>query len=58
MEADGGGVDFVSYADGVVSVKLKGTCLMCPSAALTMKLGLERTLKQRLPTIQEVRRVG
>lgn len=58
MEADGGGVEFVSYVDGVVNVKLKGSCLLCPSAALTMKLGLERTLKQRLPRIQEVRRIA
>ena len=58
MEADGGGVEFVSFHDGDVRVKLTGTCLCCPSASMTMRFGIERTLKERFLAIQEVRRVG
>jgi Fe-S cluster biogenesis protein NfuA len=57
MQADGGDVEFVSVENGVVCVRLKGTCLACPSASLTMKLGLEKTLKQRIPWVKEVLRV-
>lgn len=57
MEADGGGVTLISVKDGRVAVQLKGMCLDCPSAPLTMKLGIERTLKQRLPWVTEVLRV-
>lgn len=57
MEADGGGVILVAVENGRVDVQLKGMCLDCPSAPLTMKLGIERTLKQKLPWVKEVRRV-
>lgn len=58
MEADGGGVILVAVDNGRVDVRLKGMCLDCPSAPLTMRLGIERTLKERLPWVSEVRRVG
>ena len=57
MQADGGGVELVSIYDGVVSVRLKGTCLACPSSNLTMKLGIERTLKEKIAWVKEVVRV-
>lgn len=58
MEADGGGVELVSVLEGVVAVRLKGTCLMCPSAGMTLSLGIERTLKERFPSIEKVIRVS
>jgi len=57
MQADGGSVELVSVEDGVVSVRLKGTCLACPSSNLTMKLGIEKTLKARIPWVKEVVRI-
>jgi Fe-S cluster biogenesis protein NfuA len=57
MQADGGGVELVSIEHGVVSVRLKGTCLACPSSSLTMKLGIERTLKEKIAWVKEVVRV-
>jgi len=57
MQADGGGVELVSVEDGVVSVRLKGMCLACPSSSLTMKLGIERTLKEKIVWVKEVVRV-
>ena len=57
MEADGGGVDLVSVLDGVVTVRLKGTCLMCPSEGMTLSFGIEKTLKECFPSIEKVIRV-
>ena len=57
MSADGGGVSVASVKNGVVSVRLQGTCLSCPSASMTLRFGLERTLKERLPWVSRVVRV-
>ncbi|PON42054.1 FeS cluster assembly containing protein [Trema orientale] len=45
--ADGGNVDVVSVEDGVVSLKLQGACGSCPSSTTTMKMGIERVLKEK-----------
>ncbi|VVA21150.1 PREDICTED: nifU [Prunus dulcis] len=56
--ADGGNVDVVSVEDGVVSLKLQGACGSCPSSTTTMKMGIERVLKEKfgdaLKDIQQV----
>ena len=57
MQADGGDVELVSIEGGTISVRLRGTCLVCPSASLTMKLGIERTLRDTLPWLTCVVRV-
>ncbi len=57
MEADGGGVVLARIEGGRVDVRLKGMCLDCPSAPMTLKHGIERTLKMHLPWVTEVRRV-
>ncbi len=57
MQADGGDIELVSVEDGLVSVRLRGTCLACPSASLTMKQGIERTLREKLPWVITVVRV-
>lgn len=54
LQADGGDVELVEVKDGVVKVKLKGACGGCPMAAMTMKHGIERILKERVPEIKEV----
>ncbi|XP_073145310.1 nifU-like protein 1, chloroplastic [Henckelia pumila] len=45
--ADGGNIDVVSVDDGVVSLKLQGACGSCPSSTTTMKMGVERVLKEK-----------
>ncbi|KAD6120207.1 hypothetical protein E3N88_11478 [Mikania micrantha] len=45
--ADGGNVDVVSVQDGVVSLRLQGACESCPSSTTTMKMGIERILKEK-----------
>lgn len=57
MQADGGNVELVSVENGVVFVKLLGTCLFCPSAGLTLKLGIEKTLKEQIAWVTEVVRI-
>lgn len=54
MEADGGGVELVSVEDNVVKVRFKGACLVCPSIGMTMKFGIQKTLKEEMPWIRTV----
>ena len=52
--ADGGDVQLVDVADGVVKVKLTGACGGCPMAPMTLKGGIERALKEEVPEVKEV----
>jgi Fe-S cluster biogenesis protein NfuA len=55
LRADGGDVTLVDVGeDGVVRVKLQGACHGCPSAAITLKSGIERILRQEVPGVTEV----
>jgi len=56
LQADGGDIEFISMDDstGVVSVRLKGACAGCPGAAMTLKMGVERHLKEKVPQVTEV----
>jgi Fe-S cluster biogenesis protein NfuA len=54
LQADGGDVEFVDYADGVVSVRLQGACGGCPMATMTLKNGIERILREKIEEVTEV----
>ena len=54
LQADGGGVDLISVVDGIVSVKLTGACGGCPMSTMTLKMGIERVLKEKIPEVKEV----
>ena len=54
LQADGGDVELVDVNEGVVSLKLTGACAGCPMSAMTLKNGIERTLKQEIPDLKEV----
>jgi Fe-S cluster biogenesis protein NfuA len=55
LQADGGNVELVEVTkDGVVKVKLTGSCGCCPMSQMTLKNGIERILKQEVPEIKEV----
>lgn len=47
LVADGGNVEVVSLDNGVVSLRLQGACGTCPSSTVTMKMGIERVLKEK-----------
>jgi Fe-S cluster biogenesis protein NfuA len=55
LEADGGDVQLIDVsADGVVKVKLTGACRGCPMGMMTLKEGIERQLKEKVPEVSEV----
>jgi Fe-S cluster biogenesis protein NfuA len=54
LQADGGNVELVDVIDGVVKVKLTGACGTCPMSTMTLKMGIERALKEQIPEIKEV----
>ena len=55
LQADGGDVELVEVTDdGVVKVKLVGACGHCPMSTMTLKMGIERTLQEKVPGVKEV----
>lgn len=54
VEADGGHIAFRSFAEGVVTVQLQGSCSGCPSSLVTLKGGIENLMKQMVPGVKEV----
>ena len=55
LRLDGGDVQLVEAgADGVIKVKLTGACGGCPMSQLTLKMGIERLLKEKIPQVKEV----
>ncbi len=59
LQMDGGDLEFVEMSeDKVVRVRLKGACSGCPGAAYTLKLGVERKLKEVVPDITAVESVA
>jgi len=55
LAADGGNVELVEVTpDMVVKLRLKGSCGCCPMSQMTLKMGIEKILKQDIPEIKEV----
>jgi len=55
LAAEGGNVDLVEVTpEGVVKVRLTGACGCCPMSQMTLKMGIERILKQEVPEVKEV----
>ena len=55
LQADGGDVQLVDVTDdGVVKVKLTGACHGCPMSQMTLKMGIEKIVKQQVPSVKEV----
>ena len=55
LQADGGDVELVDVtADGTVQVRLKGACGSCPMSTMTLKMGIERAMKEQIPGVKEV----
>jgi len=58
LQADGGDVELVDVTkEGVVRVRLVGACAGCPMSTMTLSLGIERALKERVPEIKRVEAV-
>jgi Fe-S cluster biogenesis protein NfuA len=54
IQLDGGDIELQSVEGGVVTVHLLGTCESCPISPVTLKHGVERILRERVPGITEV----
>jgi len=55
LMADGGNVELIDVtSDGIVKLKLKGSCGCCPLSQMTLKMGIERIIKEEVPEIKEV----
>lgn len=59
LQRDGGDIELVSVEEnGVVKVRLKGACGACPMSTMTLKMGVEKYLKQQIPEVKEVVQVA
>ncbi|WP_130472456.1 NifU family protein [Candidatus Magnetaquicoccus inordinatus] len=58
LQRDGGDVELLDVTEeNVVQVRLRGACGSCPGATMTLKNGIERTMKERIPEIRSVENV-
>ena len=55
LQADGGDCELVDVtADGIVQLKLRGSCSSCPSSIMTLKMGIEKRLMSSIPEIKSL----
>lgn len=59
VQSDGGDLELVDVTDeGVVKVRFHGACVGCPSSDITLQVGIERQLKERVPEVRSVEAVS
>ena len=57
LMADGGNVELVEIEGPIVKLRLQGACGSCPSSTYTLKLGIERKLREVIPEVAEIEQV-
>ena len=57
VQGDGGDIELIDVADGIVQVRLAGACVGCMHSMMTLQAGIERMLKQEVPEIRVVEAV-
>lgn len=58
LQADGGDIELIEVTeDGIVKVRLVGACSGCPGAQMTLQLGVERVVRERVPDVKAVEAV-
>ncbi len=57
IQADGGDIDLVAVEKNIAKVRLRGACAGCPMSALTLKQGVEKLIKSKVPEIEKVEAV-
>lgn len=58
LQADGGNVELVEVTeDGIVKVRLTGACGTCPMSTMTLKMAIEKTLRDKIPQVKAVQQV-
>ena len=59
VQSDGGDVELVEVTDsGVVRIRLHGACIGCPSSSMTLQMGIERNVRERVPEVTAVEQVS
>ena len=54
LMADGGNVEVVEIDGPIVKVRVQGACGSCPSSTMTLKMGIERKMRESIPEVSEV----
>jgi len=55
VQSDGGDIELIEVtAQGVVKIRMHGACVGCPSSNMTLRIGIERNLKERIPEVTAV----
>ncbi len=54
LVSDGGNIEFIKYENNIVYVKLTGACAGCELLDITLKEGIESTIKEEVPNVKEV----
>ncbi len=55
VQEDGGDIELVAVADdGVVQIRFHGACIGCPSSTMTLQMGIERSLRDKVPQVTRV----
>jgi Fe-S cluster biogenesis protein NfuA len=57
LMSDGGNVELVELDGPIVKLRLQGACGSCPSSQMTLRMGIERRLREMIPEIAEVEQV-
>lgn len=58
LEADGGDVELIDIEDNIAKLELKGACSTCSMSQMTMKAGIEESIKRAVPEIIGVRAIN
>jgi Fe-S cluster biogenesis protein NfuA len=54
LQADGGDIELLGVVEGVVKVRMRGACAGCPMSTITLQMGVERYLKEKIPEVVKV----
>ncbi|MBI2831506.1 MAG: NifU family protein [Chloroflexi bacterium] len=54
LQADGGDVELIDVKDDVVTVRLTGACGSCPMSTMTLRMGVERVIRQEVPEVKKL----
>lgn len=57
VQMDGGDIELVDVVDGLVKLRLVGSCAGCPSSMMTLQAGIERAIRAEVPEIKGVEAV-
>lgn len=54
IQMDGGDIELVKFENGIVYIRFQGACVHCPISSMTLKMGIEESLKNAIPDVVEV----